>query len=76
MINNAALIRQATKMIEAVEQAEADKEFSIPFIVVYPWMDAAAAADYAGYEYFHATTITDMRWVSFHDDIPEDDGQE
>ena len=73
MPSTAHLIRKVSKIIEEEDQASADKDFSIPYIVVYPWMDAAQAADYHGYEYFHATMMKEMRWVTFHDDIPEDD---
>jgi len=72
-VNNSALMRQAAKMIEQVERDAEDENFSIPYIVVYPWMSAPEAADHSGFEYFAATANQQIRWVSFHDEVPEDD---
>jgi len=75
MTSTASMINQAQKIIDEQIEAEADTQFTRPYIVIFAGQSPSQACDAAGWDYFDAATEPEMRWVSFHDEIPEDEAE-
>lgn len=63
--------KKMLKLLEEQQQAELDLNFSAPYTVIWPGTNALDSFETME-QYFEATLNPNMRWVSFHDEIPEE----
>ncbi len=73
MTSVSAARSQVIKIMEEEEEAIADLDFSIPFTVIAPGETALEACMRQGISFYDASRNSRMRWVSFHDSVPEDE---